>query len=48
MIAGVPEPPYPALYFTPFQLNGLWLDVIITPPATPRFFTAYDRAGVGV
>ena len=29
-------------------LGGLWLDVIITPPAAPRSRTAYDSAGVGV
>src|SRR5215471_11437162 len=48
MMAGVADPPYVALNFTPFQLQGLWLEVIITPPAAPRFFTAYESAGVGV
>ena len=42
------EPPYPALYFTPFQFQGLWLEVIITPPVAPKFTTAYESAGVGV
>ena len=40
MMAGVAEPPYPALYFTPFQFQGLWLEVIITPPAA---FKIHDR-----
>jgi hypothetical protein len=48
MIAGVAEPPNLALNFTPFQFQGLWLDVITTPPADPVVFTAYETAGVGV
>src|SRR6266567_1946637 len=47
MIAGVAEPPNFALNFTPFQFQGLWLDVIITPPAAPMLFTANETAGVG-
>ena len=39
MIAGVAEPPNLPLNFTPFQLNGLWLDVMTTPPAAPIRFT---------
>ena len=34
--------------FTPFQFHGLWLEVITTPPAAPKFFTANEIAGVGV
>src|SRR6266481_1721901 len=40
IIAGVAEPPYGALNLTPFQSHGLWLDVIMIPPAVPRFLTA--------
>ena len=39
MMAGVADPPNLALNFTPFQFQGLWLDVTITPPAAPSFFT---------
>ena len=42
------EPPNLPLNFTPFQFHGLWLDVMITPPAAPRVFTAKEMAGVGV
>ena len=42
------DPPKLALNFTPFQFQGLWLEVIITPPAAPCFLTAKDIAGVGV
>ncbi len=48
MIEGLPDPPYDALYFTPFHSAGLWLDVIITPPAAPRPRTAKLNSGVGV
>src|SRR6476620_10208872 len=48
MMAGVADPPYVALNFTPFQSHGLWLEVIMIPPAVRRFFTAYESAGVGV
>ncbi len=48
MMAGVAEPPNFPLNFTPFQFQGLWLEVITTPPAAPIFFTAYEIAGVGV
>ena len=40
MIAGVAEPPKLPLNFTPFQFQGLWLEVTITPPAAPCCFTA--------
>jgi hypothetical protein len=39
MMAGVADPPNFALNFTPFQFQGLWLDVTITPPAAPSFLT---------
>ncbi len=48
MIAGVADPPNFPLNFTPFQFQGLWLEVIITPPAAPLSFTAKETAGVGV
>src|SRR5439155_24556879 len=48
MIAGVAEPPNFALNFTPFQFHGLWLEVMITPPAAPCVLTASEIAGVGV
>ena len=35
MIEGLPEPPYQALYFTPFHCAGLCEDVIMMPPAAP-------------
>ena len=47
MMAGVAEPPNLALNFTPFQFHGLWLDVTMTPPAAPSFFTLKETAGVG-
>src|SRR5215469_17589915 len=47
MMAGVAEPPNLPLNFTPFQFQGLWLEVIITPPAALCCFTANDTAGVG-
>ena len=40
MIAGVADPPNFALNFTPFQFQGLWLEVMTTPPAVPSVFTA--------
>src|SRR5512146_468626 len=40
MIDGLPEPPYHALYFTPFHCAGLCDDVIMMPPAAPRSRTA--------
>src|SRR5579863_756742 len=36
MIEGLPEPPYQALYLTPFHSAGLCDDVIMMPPAAPR------------
>src|SRR6201996_4475422 len=48
MIPGLPDPPYVALYFTPFHCAGLWLDVIMTPPAALRSRTAKESSGVGV
>src|ERR1700675_2302029 len=44
MIAGVAEPPNLALNFTPFQFQGLWLEVTMTPPAAPHLFTLYATA----
>src|ERR1051326_8369191 len=40
IIAGVADPPYVALNFTPFQSHGLWLEVIMMPPAVLRLLTA--------
>src|SRR5579863_7371521 len=48
MIAGVADPPNFPLNFTPFQFQGLWLEVITTPPAAPVLLTAKEIAGVGV
>src|SRR5579863_7370715 len=48
MIEGLPEPPYQALYFTPFHCGGLCDEVIMMPPAAPRPRTPKLRAGVGV
>ncbi len=48
MMPGVADPPNFPLNFTPFQFHGLWLEVTITPPAAPLFFTAKETAGVGV
>ena len=48
MMAGVADPPNVPLNFTPFQFQGLWLEVIITPPAARVCFTANETAGVGV
>ncbi len=48
MIDGFPEPPYHALYFTPFHCAGLCDDVIMMPPAAPRSRTPKLSAGVGV
>src|ERR1700675_3281481 len=48
MMAGVADPPNFPLTFTPFQFQGLWLEVTITPAAAPFVFTAYDTAGGGV
>jgi hypothetical protein len=47
IMAGVADPPNLALNFTPFQFHGLWLDVTITPPAAPNFFTLKETVGVG-
>ena len=47
MMAGVADPPNFALNLTPFQFQGLWLEVTITPPAAPWVFTASETAGVG-
>ena len=46
-MAGVAEPPNLPLNFTPFQFQGLWLDVTIIPPAAFCCFTEYETAGVG-
>jgi hypothetical protein len=35
MIDGLPDPPYQALYLTPFHWAGLCDDVIMMPPAAP-------------
>ena len=48
MIDGLPEPPYQALYFTPFHCAGLCDEVIMMPPAAPRPRTPKLSAGVGV
>ncbi len=48
MIDGLPDPPYHALYFTPFHCAGLCDDVIMMPPAAPRPRTPKLSAGVGV
>src|ERR1700676_3446415 len=48
MMEGLPEPPYQALYFTPFHCAGLWDEVIMMPPAAPRPRTPKLRAGVGI
>src|SRR5580693_753343 len=48
MMEGLPEPPYQALYFTPFHWAGLWEEVIMMPPAEPRSRTPKLKAGVGV
>jgi hypothetical protein len=40
MIEGLPEPPYQALYLTPFHCAGLCEEVIMMPPARPRSRTA--------
>src|SRR5665213_2267372 len=48
MMEGLPEPPYQALYFTPFHCAGLCDDVIMMPPAAPRSRTPQLSAGVGV
>src|SRR5579863_9993307 len=48
MMEGLPEPPYQALYFTPFHCGGLCDEVIMMPPAAPRPRTPKLRAGVGV
>src|ERR1017187_2104611 len=48
MMEGLPEPPYHALYFTPFHCAGLCEEVIIMPPAAPRSRTPKLSAGVGV
>ncbi len=47
MIAGVAEPPNLALNFTPFQFHGLWLEVIMTPPAAPKFLDVVGNGGRG-
>ena len=39
MMAGVADPPNLPLNFTPFQFQGLWLEVMTTPPAVPSFLT---------
>src|SRR6516162_5677445 len=39
MIDGLPDPPYHALYFTPFHCAGLCDDVIMIPPAAPSVLT---------
>src|ERR1039457_5396582 len=48
MMEGLPEPPYHALYFTPFHCAGLCDEVIMIPPAAPRSRTPQLSAGVGV
>ena len=48
MMEGLPDPPYQALYFTPFHCAGLCDDVIMMPPAAPRSRTPKLNAGVGV
>ena len=48
IIDGLPDPPYHALYFTPFHCAGLCDDVIMMPPAAPRPRTPKLSAGVGV
>ncbi len=48
MIDGLPEPPYQALYLTPFHWAGLCDEVIMMPPAAPRSRTPKLKAGVGV
>src|ERR1017187_854648 len=48
MREGLPEPPYHALYFTPFHCAGLCDEVIMMPPAAPRSRTPQLSAGVGV
>src|ERR1035438_8619844 len=48
IIDGLPEPPYHALYFTPFHCAGLCDEVIMMPPAAPRPRTPKLKAGVGV
>src|SRR5580658_6439662 len=48
MMEGLPEPPYQALYLTPFHCAGLCDDVIMMPPAAPRSRTPKLSAGVGV
>ena len=48
MIDGFPDPPYQALYFTPFHCAGLCDDVIMMPPAALRPRTPKLSAGVGV
>ena len=45
---GLPEPPYQALYLTPFHCAGLCELVIMMPPAALRSRTPKLRAGVGV
>src|SRR4051794_16624772 len=47
MIPGAADPPYLALNFTPFHDQGLWLEVIITPPAVSMALAQYEIAGVG-
>src|ERR1700761_6639028 len=39
IMEGLPEPPYQALYFTPFHWAGLCDEVIMMPPAALRAFT---------
>ena len=48
MMEGLPDPPYQALYFTPFHCAGLCDEVIMMPPAAPRSRTPQLSAGVGV
>src|SRR5580658_433564 len=48
MMEGLPEPPYQALYLTPFHSAGLCDEVIMMPPAAPRSRTPKLKAGVGV
>ena len=48
MMEGLPEPPYQALYLTPFHCAGLCEEVIMMPPAALRSRTPKLSAGVGV
>ncbi len=47
VVASSTLPPYSPLNFIPLYLKGLWLAVIITPPAALLSFMARQTQGIG-